>query len=143
MKPYTNKDRWRHIKHFVDTHPYSEDNYRYLQDWLSHFETCDNCKWYEKDKYRCIIGSEECEWEPVEPMTTKPENLEECSHDRKTDDNDGKPNDTLSRTKMEERLDEAIQEAVFFLNENDDITLQGSLLDHLDVLKHIRGDKDE
>jgi len=92
MKPYTNKDRWRHIKHFVDTHPYSEDNYRYLQDWLSHFETCDNCKWYEKDKYRCIIGSEECEWEPVEPMTTKPENLEECSHDRKTDDNDGKPN---------------------------------------------------
>ena len=35
----------------------------------------------------------------LESMTTKPENLEECSHDRKTDDNNGKPNDTLPRTK--------------------------------------------
>ena len=37
MKPYTNTDRWRHIKHFVDTHPYSEDNLDYLKNWLEHF----------------------------------------------------------------------------------------------------------
>jgi len=35
----------------------------------------------------------------LESVTTKPENLEGCSHDRKTDNNNGKPNDTLPRTK--------------------------------------------
>ena len=34
----------------------------------------------------------------LESMTTKLEKVEECSHDRKTDDNNGKPNDTLPRT---------------------------------------------
>ena len=33
----------------------------------------------------------------LESMTTKLEKVEECSHDRKTDDNNGKPNDTLPR----------------------------------------------
>jgi len=38
MRKYTNKDRWRHINHFVDTHPYSEDNLDYLNNWIAHFE---------------------------------------------------------------------------------------------------------
>ena len=37
MRNYTNKDRWRHLKHFVDTHPYSEDNLEYLKTWITHF----------------------------------------------------------------------------------------------------------
>ena len=34
---YDNMDRWRHLKHFVDTHPYSEDNLEYLKTWITHF----------------------------------------------------------------------------------------------------------
>ena len=77
MKPYTNNDRWRHIKHFVDTHPYSEDNLDYLKNWLEQFTT--------------------------ESMTTKAENLEKCSH-WKPEDNNGKQkipygNNSIPRTK--------------------------------------------
>ena len=34
---YDNTDRWRHLKHFIDTHPYSEDNLKYLKTWITHF----------------------------------------------------------------------------------------------------------
>ena len=37
MKKYGNIQRWNHIKHFVTTHPYSEDNLDYLKNWLEHF----------------------------------------------------------------------------------------------------------
>jgi len=36
-RKYTNKDRWRHTKHFVETHDYSESNLQYLKDWLDGF----------------------------------------------------------------------------------------------------------
>ena len=34
---YTNKDRWRHIKHFVDTHDYDPSNLEYLKSWIESF----------------------------------------------------------------------------------------------------------
>jgi len=37
MRKYTNKDRWRHIKHFVDTHDYDPSNLEYLKSWIEHF----------------------------------------------------------------------------------------------------------
>ena len=60
MKPYTNKDRWRHIKHFIDTHPYSESNLEYLKNWLTSFTN--------------------------ESMTTENASSENRSHERKTKD---------------------------------------------------------
>lgn len=39
MREYTNNDRWRHIKHFVDTHRYSRSNLEYLKNWLEHFKS--------------------------------------------------------------------------------------------------------
>ena len=63
MKKHGNIQRWNHIKHFVTTHPYSEDNLDYLKNWLEQFTT--------------------------ESMTTKAENLEKCSH-WKPEDNNGK-----------------------------------------------------
>ena len=65
MKPYTNKDRWRHIKHFVDTHPYSESNLEYLKNWLTSFTN--------------------------ESMTTENASSENRSHERKTKDEDSRP----------------------------------------------------
>ena len=65
MKPYTNKDRWRHIKHFIDSHPYSESNLEYLKNWLTSFTN--------------------------ESMTTENASSENRSHERKTKDEDSRP----------------------------------------------------
>ena len=49
MREYTNKDRWRHIKHFVDTHPYSEDNLEYLKTWITQFTAPPKESWVGVD----------------------------------------------------------------------------------------------
>ena len=34
---YDNTDRWRHLKHFVDTHDYDPSNLEYLKSWIERF----------------------------------------------------------------------------------------------------------
>ena len=46
---YDNTDRWRHFKHFVDTHPYSEDNLEYLKTWITHFTAPPKESWVGVD----------------------------------------------------------------------------------------------
>ena len=46
---YTNKDRWRHIKHFVDTHDYTSSNLEYLKSWLSSFTAPPKESWVGVD----------------------------------------------------------------------------------------------
>ena len=35
---WTNKEKWRHLKHFFDTHEYSWDNVDYARYWLTSFK---------------------------------------------------------------------------------------------------------
>ena len=32
---WTQEEKWRHIKHFIDTHNYSESNLDYLKSWIT------------------------------------------------------------------------------------------------------------
>ena len=34
---WTEKEKWKHIKHFMDTHSYSESNVEYLRYWVRSF----------------------------------------------------------------------------------------------------------
>ena len=33
---WTPEEKWRHIKHFIDTHTYSESNLAYLKSWVDY-----------------------------------------------------------------------------------------------------------
>ena len=37
---WTEKEKWRHIKHFMDTHTYSESNLEYLKSWVEFMLGC-------------------------------------------------------------------------------------------------------
>jgi len=75
MREYTNKDRWRHIKHFVDTHDYDPSNLEYLKSSIERFTIPPKESWVGVDdpnqnSYLMNDGS-----------THSPPKESECPHD--------------------------------------------------------------
>ena len=69
---WTKEEKWRHIKHFMDTHNYSESNLQYLKSWVT-FITAPS--------YEEVFGETKNEInQKTKSVTTKSECCEEGSH---------------------------------------------------------------
>jgi len=106
---YDNTDRWRHLKHFIDTHPYSEDNLEYLKTWITHFtvppKQSKHPQGYDID-WDALPGEPPKGYEKVSDESNQYENISDyvkekglCLSDSPSETNTSDWCDTLPRTK--------------------------------------------
>ena len=110
---YDNTDRWRHLKHFVDTHDYDPSNLEYLKSWIESFPVPPKeSNRYEKvsvnsNRYDSISGVPEVTESDTSDTENRYKNISDyvkekglCLSDSPSETNTSDWRDTLPRTKI-------------------------------------------